>query len=184
MRNVPDWQKVWRESFNDLFTPTEPVREALAGQGMPDRYVVFNARFINSLGWNEETGYNEPLPADMRTRLIDAVLLKVDDCRRESGIPVVVYSDSVAFLKAAEGSGFRTCDHAGVGHIMNRGAGDYVNLMTFVFFFQMAGAEKVYSVLNLEGFPQNSLYKSQYPRYAAILGDKPFVRIGAGEALK
>ena len=28
----------------------------------------------------------------------------------------------------------------------------------------------------LEGIPENSLYKSQYPRYAAIIGDRPFIR--------
>ena len=33
-------------------------------------------------------------------------------------------------------------------------------------------AEKVYSILHLEGFPQNSLYNTQYPRYAAIIGTR------------
>ncbi len=60
---------------------------------------------------------------------------------------------------------------------MNGDVGEYVTLRTFVNLFQMAGAEKIYSILHLEGFPQNSLYNTQYPRYAAIIGNRPFVRL-------
>ena len=177
MSGVPQWQRVWRESFRDLFSPSFKVRDAIAGHKMPSRYRVVNVRFINSLGWNEAVSVNSPLPADSRSRLLDAVLAKVAACEAESDSPVIVYSDRKDFLEAASRRGFNTCDPDGVGHIMNPGTGDYVNLMTFVFFYQMAGAEKIYSILNVEGFPPGCLYKSQYPRYAAILGDKPFVRI-------
>ena len=174
---VPDWQRAWRESFQELLSPSMKVKDAIASYKMPPRYRVVNIRFINSLGWNEAVSNNAPLPADIRNRLIDAVLAKVAACEAESDSPVIVYSDRKEFLEAASNSGFNTCDPDGVGHIMNPGTSDYVNLMTFVFFYQMAGAEKIYSILNMEGFPAGCLYKSQYPRYAAILGDKPFVRI-------
>lgn len=177
MLEVPDWQRVWREAFHDLFSPSELVRETLAGEDFPDRFVVVNARFINSLGQSENVAYNSPLPPEEKDRLIDAVLAKVAWCQKESDAPVVVYSDSVAFLKAASESGFRICDPAGVGNIMNPGMSDHVKLMTFVNLYRMAGAEKIYSILNLDGFPANSLYKTQYPRYAAIIGDRPFIRI-------
>ena len=60
---------------------------------------------------------------------------------------------------------------------MNPDATDLVYLKTFVNFFLLARAEKIYSILHVDGVPENSLYKTQYPRYAAIVGDKPFIRI-------
>ncbi len=177
MLDVPEWQKVWRGLFNDLFAPSELVRKTAEEYDLPDLYVVVNARFINSLEHSEDVGYNTPLPPEKRSRLIDAVLEKVAFCQAESEVPVIVYSDSVTFLKAASESGFRICDPDGVGNIMNQGVSDKVKLMTFVNLFHIARADKIFSILNLEGFPANCLYKSQYPRYAAIIGDKPFVRI-------
>ncbi len=176
-RGVPDWQRVWRDLFHELFIPAAPVREALSEDGLPERYAAVVIRFINSLGQAEDTGYNAPLPPDAQKGLIAAALEKAAACREESDVPVIVYSDSPRFLNAAAAAGFRTTDADGVGNIMNGDVGEYVTLRTFVNLFQMAGAEKVYSILHLEGFPQNSLYNTQYPRYAAIIGNRPFVRL-------
>lgn len=60
---------------------------------------------------------------------------------------------------------------------MNPGVGELVYLKTFVNFFLLTRAEKIFSILNVERVPENSLYKTQYPRYAAIVGNKPFIRI-------
>lgn len=177
MKGVPDWQKVWRDLFWDMFKPTPRVLDTLAQIRMPDRYAVVNVRFINSLGFCEATNYNTPFPAEIQERIIQSVLSKVTECERESDVPIVLYSDSVRFLRIAKEKGYQTCNPDGVGHIMTKGVGEMVNLMTFVFMLQMSRAEKVYSILNLEELPSNSLYKSQYPRYAAIIGDKPFIRL-------
>ncbi len=177
MKGVPDWQKVWRDLFWDMFKPTPRVLDTLAQIRMPDRYAVVNVRFINSLGFCEATNYNAPFPAEIQERIIQSVLSKVAECERESDVPIVLYSDSVKFLRIAKEKGYQTCNPDGVGHIMTKGVGEMVNLMTFVFMLQMSRAEKVYSILNLEELPSNSLYKSQYPRYAAIIGDKPFIRL-------
>jgi len=177
MTGVPDWEKVWREAFRSLFTPGRLVRDELERTPMPPRYAVVNARFVNSLGHFEEADCNAPLPPDEQKRLIEAVLAETARCQERSDVPVIVYSDSVRFLEAASERGFRTCDPAGIGHIMDPDVSDRVKLMTFVNFYHMAGAEAIYSILNLEGFPSGCLYKTQYPRYAAILGGKPFIRI-------
>lgn len=177
MSGVPDWQRVWRESAKELFRPGEKVLKALSEIRMPGRYTVINARFVNSLGWNEDSSYNSPLPDGMKRRLMDAVLDKAVLCAEGSDAPAIVYSDSRAFLEAAAERGLMTCDPQGIGHIMNPDTTDMVKLMTFVNFIHISRAEKIYSILNVEGFPSNSLYKTQYPRYAAILGDRPFVRL-------
>lgn len=177
MSNIPDWERVWRELFWEMFMPSERVKAALAGSVLPERYIAVNARFVNALGHNETADYNSPFPEEIQARLIAKVLEKAAACEKEAGLPAIIYSDSVTFLKAAAGQGFRTCDPDGVGHIMNSGVSENVILRTFVFLFQMSRAEKIYSVLNLEGVPANSLYKSQYPRYAAIIGDKPLLRL-------
>ena len=177
MTDVPDWQRVWRDLFWELFTPDEKVLEALAQAEMPERYVAVNARFINSLGRFEDADYNAPLPEKKQEELIDEVLLKVAEIVEESALPAVISSDSVRFMEEAERRGFQTIDTKGTGHIMNPDVEDLVYLKTFVNFFLLARAEKIYSILNVEGVPENSLYKTQYPRYAAIIGDKPFIRI-------
>ena len=176
-QNVPDWMRVWRELFLDMFTPTDRVQNALDACTMPERYTAGVVRFINSLGHTEDTGYNAPLSPWMQSELIDAVLSRVEECRKESDAPIVVYSDSVRFLHAASDAGYRITDVDGIGNIMNGNIGDYVTLRTFVNLFQMSAAERVYSLLHIDGFPDNSLYKTQYPRYAAIIGDRPFIRL-------
>lgn len=177
MSGVPDWQRVWREYFWDLFTPSEKVLSAMADNKLPEHYVVINARFINALGRFEDADYNAPFPEETQKKIIETVLAKAEECAGESGVPAIVYSDSVVFLKAAAEKGFRTCDPQVIGHIMNPEAGELVYLHTFVNFFQIAQADKIYSILNPEGIPENSLYKTQYPRYAAVIGDRPFIRI-------
>lgn len=131
----------------------------------------------NSLGSFEDSAYNAPLSEKMQAALIDAVLSKVSECIKNSDYPAVISSDSVRFLKEAEKRGFQIIDTNGIGHIMNPGVGELVYLKTFVNFFLLTRAEKIFSILNVEGVPENSLYKTQYPRYAAIVGNKPFVRI-------
>lgn len=177
MLDVPDWQRLWRELFRELFQPTDAVLSALSQTEMPERYIAVNARFINSLGYCEGADYNAPLPEKTQVMLIDAVLEKVSECVSNADLPAVISSDSIRFLKEAEKRGFQVIDTEGIGHIMNPGVKEIVYLKTFVNFFLLARAEKVYSILNVEGVPQNSLYKTQYPRYAAIVGDKPFIRI-------
>lgn len=176
-QNVPDWQKQWRGLFRDLFMPTALVRDALTADALPAHYTAVVLRFINSLGHTENADYNKPLPEKMQAELIEAALRKTAECEREAGTPAVIYSDSARFLRAAAESGFRITDINGIGNIMNGDVEDYVTLRTFVNMFQMAGAEKVYSILHLEGMPENSLYKTQYPRYAAIIGNRPFIRL-------
>lgn len=175
--DVPDWQHIWRELFWELFTPSKIVEDALDQTNVPEHYTAVNVRFINSLGTFENADYNTPLIPEKQEELIGAVLKKVAECETTADSPVVVSSDSVRFLKTAAEAGFRTIDTDGIGHIMNPGIDRDVCLKTFVNFFLLARADKIYSILHADGIPENSLYKSQYPRYAAIVGDKPFVRI-------
>ena len=175
--NVPDWQSVWRELFWEMFAPTELVRSALASSGMPEQYNAVAVRFINSLGHTENAAYNSPFEPETQERLIDAVLSRIAEIENDPALPLIVYSDSARFLKAAAANGCLTTDINGIGNIMNENAGDSVVLGTFVNMLQMSRAEKVFSVLRMEGFPENSLYKTQYPRYAAIIGDRPFIRL-------
>ena len=174
--DVPDWKTVWRELFWELFTPTEIVRKGMAAESLPEHYSAVVIRFINSLGHTENADYNKPFDPDMQQKLIEAALEKVAACSEASEFPIIVYSDSARFLKEAASSGFKTTDINGIGNIMNENIGDYVTLRTFVNMFQMSEAEQVYSILHLDGLPENSLYKTQYPRYAAIIGNKPFIR--------
>ena len=174
---VPEWQKIWKDLFWEMFQPSEKVKLALSERKLPDHYAVVNARFVNSLGGFENTSFNKPFSAEMQERIISEVLKKVKQCEEESDVPVIVYSDSAAFLKAASERGFQICDLEGIGNIMNTKIGRRVELDTFVNFFQMSQADKIYSIRKIEGLPDNCLYTTQYPRYAAIIGDKPFIKV-------
>lgn len=177
MREPEHWQAIWRELFWDMFKPSALVEDALASSDLPERYVIVNARFINSLGMTESVAYNAPLPDSAQEKLIDAVLAKAAECEAASSVPAVIYSDSLRFLDAAAQRGFRTIDPEGIGNIMDHPNDPAVQLKTFTGFFEIARAERIYSILNVEGFPKNSLYKTQYPRYAAVIGNRPFIRI-------
>ena len=177
MAGIPDFEAVWGKAFLDLFSPSEKVAAELAKIKMPERYSIINARFINSLGWTENATYNAPLPVGERERLIEAVLDKAEACAGEATSPVIVYSDSLPFLEAAAARGFNICDPGGVGNLMNEGISDRVLLMNFVNFFHMSKAETIYSILHVDGFPSNCLYKTQYPRYASFVGGGKFIRI-------
>lgn len=174
---VPDWQRLWRRLFWDMFTPTDTVLDALAAarQELPERYAIVNARFINSLGHAEDASFNAPLPAEMQERLIEAVLARVAECAELSEVPVVVYADSVRFLEAAAQRGFLITNPKGIGNIMNKDATEDVHLKSFVGMLQISEAQTVYSIRHVDGFPENCLYTTQYPKYAAIIGDRPFV---------
>lgn len=176
-KNIPNWQAIWRELFWELFSPSEAVSKELKQSNLPKHYAAVSIRFVNSLGKFEDVQYNSPAPVETQRRIIDATLLKIDGCVKKSNVPVIVYSDSTFFLEVAAKNGFQICDTDGIGNIMNLGMTKQVYLKTFVRLFQLAQADTVYSIRNLDGFPENTLYKSQYPRYAAIIGDKPFIKI-------
>lgn len=183
-QNVPDWENLWRKLFNELFVPARKVLDAMADSTLPENYAVVNARFINSLGRFEQVNYNAPLSEEIQLQLIDAVLKKVDECQKTTSAPVIVYSDSIRFLEAASAHGFQICDTSLIGHIADPNAGGRVLLGNFVNFFQIANASAVYSIRSVEGFPKNCLYTTQYPRYAAIVGNKPFIRVEADQAVQ
>ena len=174
---VEDWQNKWRELFLELFTPAQKVVNALADADIQEHYTAVNVRFINSLGTFEKTPYNAPLPKEDQEKLIAAVLNKISECQETAESPIIVSSDNIRFLDIAAEKGFRTIDPTGTGHIMNPGVDELVYLKTFVNLFLLTRADKIISVLNAEGVPKRSLYKTQYPRYAAIVGNKPFIRV-------
>ena len=135
-----------------------------------------NVRFINSLGHREAASVNAPYPEEIKKLIIGKVLEKAAAIAETEKGKIIIYSDSPRFLEAARESGYRTCDPAKVGNIMESDDRTIV-LYTFVYQLAMAKAARIYSLLNVEGIPGDALYKSQFPRYAAIIGGKPFIRI-------
>lgn len=176
-KKIPNWQNLWRELFWELFSPSEEVLTGIKQFNLPKHYVAISIRFLNSLGKLEDVNYNSPFPLETQKHIIDATMQEIDDCVKKSNVPVIVYSDSIYFLKLAAKQGFQTCDINGIGNIMNLNAGKQVYLRTFINLFQLSQADKIYSVRNINGLPENTFYKSQYPRYAAIIGNKPFIKI-------
>ena len=126
------------------------VIQVLREMELPERYLAINARFINSLGHFETSDYNTPLPQEIQEQVIDSVLHKMIECKGQEEQEMIVFSDSIRFLKAARAYGFRTIDPLTVGHIMNFECDEKICLYTFVYFYAMAYADKIHSILHVE----------------------------------
>ena len=83
------------------------VIQVLREMELPERYLAFNARFINSLGHFETFDYNTPLPQEIQEQMIDSILHKMVECREQEEQEMIVFSDSIRFLKAARAYGSR-----------------------------------------------------------------------------
>ncbi len=171
---IDDWQDRTAGLFEELFRPGERLKERISAASMPDRYRAVHVRFVNSLGRQDPSSYNAPLQEEAGRELMKAVLERTAALR--SDLPLCIFSDSSAFLQYAEDQkidGLFTAGREKVGHIETVKDPE-VHLKALTDFYLLSGADEVFSVRCVPGYPDNVLYGSQFSRYAAIIGRKPF----------
>lgn len=164
--NVNDWQQIWHDSYNDLFKPSERLRQALNSQPyVPRSYVAVHFRFVNALENFEEIKNQKSIKYE-KDVLINKCLNKLKCLQSTITKPIIVFSDSNLFLDSARKNGFITLN-GNIGHISFRKDANSV-LKTFVDFYMIGQADTVYRAKS------SFLYATAFSMYAAIANNAKF----------
>lgn len=164
----------WGLLFRELFKPTKMLHDIIEEhkQKIGGEYVAAAFRMQNIFGDFKEYDY-KPLAKDEQERIIKDCIDAIESIIKEEEKPVVVTSDSMTFLKeAAKVKGVYPIMGAS-SHPDTKGNGltEKEYLKSFVDFYMLAGAEKIFAPATDE------MYKSSFPETAAKLYDIPFERL-------
>lgn len=172
--NYAPYNRPWNEAFKKLFKPSELVDRHLAKcrEEIGGNYVAVVYRFQNLLGDFNERWYRTITDVDERQSLVDRCLEELEKVHEEnSEMKVLVTADSVEFLALAAQKSYVYVIPGKVEHMdFTDGDSNHTQLKSFLDFFMIAGAERVYSIV------VGDMYTSQFPQYAARLNDVPFER--------
>lgn len=158
------------EKFHELFRPVPRLQtlidEHLANIG--GKYISISFRFTTLLGdFTDCTG--TPLPPEERADLIERSLEAISAISQQAPAHdrILVTADSETFLSKAKQMNNVYVIPGKVGHI-DYDHGDDVNMKTFLDFFLISKAEKVYLARS------GKMYRSAFAKTAALVNDKPF----------
>src|SRR5690606_20723563 len=163
----------WGQLFGELFKVTEPLESKL--QCHLDRiggpYIACVFRFQALLGDFKEYNF-KPLGETEQQQLIAKNKKALQQITEESAVPVLVTSDSATFISEIKALANVYTIPGKVVHIDNSAdEAEEVYMKSFVDFFMLARAQKVYSV------GTKTMYRTDFPAYAAKVNDVPFERI-------
>lgn len=166
-RNMP-----WGQLFNELFKPSKRLSEAI-GQLNFGKYIALVFRFQNLLGDFQEYNF-KPIKCKEQDNLISLckeAIGKFQDTYPQHNI--LITADSMRFLDAVRHIP-GICTIPGIPkHIDSPSAKNNEEsvLKSFVDFFMISKAEKVFSV------GTKRMYPSEFPLYASKVNDVPFERV-------
>ena len=165
----------WGELYKELFSPGDAIvsqlEELKEKIGAPYVSAVF--RFQNLLGDFEEYSFKSESDEERKKVMVSKCM---DGIRRiqaaHPGMPVLVTSDSITFMKAASELQGVHIIPGKVVHVGScSGAAFDTYLKSFVDFYMLSGSRKIY------GLHTEEMYKSEFPMYAAKIEDIPFERM-------
>lgn len=163
------------ELFNELFRPSKVLQKELDKYLEKQPYYSFSFRFLQLLGDFEDVE-GEILQEDKKVHLIDKCLNGLASLLETlpPGYKAFVATDSETFLKRAMRLDSRIfCVDGEIQHPISFFRGNDhnpdVHLKTFLDFFLIMRAEKVYRVQT------DQMYASGFPKLAALIGRKPFI---------
>ena len=165
----------WGELFRELFEPNAAIKARIAEVksriGAPYISAVF--RFQNLLGDFQEYKFSSIVDEYKRQTLISTCLDGLRSLQeRHEGTPVLVTSDSAAFLQLAEkipGIYVVGGNRVHIGCDTTNDDDAYLN--SFVDFYMLSESKAIYSL------GTSDMYSTQFPLYAAKIHDIPFERI-------
>src|SRR5690606_25788958 len=152
----------WGTLFNELFKITEPLQANLQFhlQKIGGPYIACVFRFQALLGDFKEYHF-QPLPEAEQRQLIDKNKEALRKLTEESDLPVLVTSDSSTFLTEVQPLTNVYIIPGKVVHIDNvADEKKEVYMKSFVDFFMLSRAQKVYSI------GTSIMYRSDFPSYA------------------
>lgn len=167
-------QYQWGQLFNELFKPADILHDRLQEHLDHIGTTAFIAcvfRFQALLGDFKEYRF-APLPEVDQQELITKNVNALKRISEQSNAPVLVTSDSSTFIAAVKDLKNIYTIPGKVVHIDNVvDAEGEVYLKSFVDFFMLAHAQKIYSV------GTSMMYKTDFPKYAAKVHNIPFERV-------
>lgn len=158
------------EYFQELFKPSPRVEQELQYHKLQigGDYISVSFRFMQLLGDFEDCG-GDTLPISQQSELIKkSIKVVVQIMKQNPKIDkMLVTADSGKFLEAVKSLPFVYIISGKIGHI-NYTASDEVNMKTFLDFFMIANAQKVYLAKS------GKMYNSDFSRRAAMIYNKKF----------
>lgn len=170
----------WHELFQELFKPVEGIEQQLKihTERISTDYIGVVFRFQQLLGDFKEGNY-PTLNQKEREKLIKKCLDAVKNIRdRHNNYAILVTSDSKTFLKNVELLDKCYIIPGEIVHIMfTRDASFNTYMKSFIDFFMLSKAKKVYSVVTSEMTIDGHLFFTTFPEFAAKSNNVPFERI-------
>jgi len=167
-------QYQWGELFKELFKPAPALEERLKmhlDHIGSNQYIACVFRFQSLLGDFKEYRFKS-LPEPGRQQLIERNIHALQQITEQSKVPVLVTSDSTTFLSAANQLAHVYTIPGKVVHIDNVADAEMeVYMKSFLDFLMLSRAQHIYCI------GTNKMYPTDFPAYAAKIGNIPFERI-------
>ncbi|HOW30173.1 MAG TPA: hypothetical protein PLP88_01280 [Bacteroidales bacterium] len=164
--NIPNYEKVWTSCYRELFKPSPFLQQMIEVQGLVENsYIAVHLRFVNALEQFEQ-GFFNTLDDKKKQNLIYRCVNALDDLRKKnSSCPIVVFSDSITFLKHAKIHNYLVLDGK-IGHLSHSAGDKDAMLKTFIDYYMISRARSIYMITAPE------MYLSVFSTYAALTGGK------------
>lgn len=156
--------------FRELFKPSPKVEQEIEKhiKQLGQEYISVSFRFMQLLGDFIDCD-GDILPDNQQESLIHKSLNILFHIKEENPdtVKMLVTADSIKFLQAASSIPFVYIIKGEVGHINFKNS-DEVNMKTFLDFFMISKAKKVYLAKS------GKMYNSDFARRASMINNKPF----------
>ncbi len=163
----------WNQLFHELFRPSPILQKAIDDHLLSKEkpFVAVAFRMQNLLGDYPEYAY-EAVDMKRQQEINETCIKFLQQLHEKYHLPILVTSDSNRMTEIATSLPYVWTNHGKSIHVdkMVSAPAEYY-LKSFVDFYLLAGAQKVYSVSTKE------MYVSDFPRYAALTGNIPFERV-------
>ena len=163
--------------FDELFKPSAKLQASIDRQKeiIGTGYISTSFRFLNLLGdFNESVDFQNKLTNEEKSELIAKNIEQLKNLhKKHPGKRIIANSDSTTFLQEAAKLDYIYTIPGNITHIDGKNtSSEYATYeKTFLDFFMIANAEKVYLVQT------GQMYNSGYPFAAAKIYNKPFEKI-------
>ena len=163
----------WNELFNELFRPAPILQKALDNFSLFTQkpYIAVAFRMQNLLGDYPEYAY-QPTNPERQQAIIDSCMRCIKQLHQKHNMRILVTSDSNRMAEVASSLPYVWTNQGKAVHVdtVSTAPEEYY-LKSFVDFYLLSGAQKVYAATTPE------MYVSDFPKYAALTGNIPFERI-------
>lgn len=162
--------ELWRNNYNHLFKESMLLQDAILNLPQ-EKNIVCHTRFTTLMGDFSDTT-SIVLNKEEKDVLVNKILEKLQGIHQENdNLPLYVLSDSVVFLTIIKKqTNFKTLSGT-PKHVDVKSDSSSLeeHLKTFTDFYFMSKSEQVF-LLKID-----KMYNSGFSRYAAIIGNKPFL---------